>query len=78
MNIIQEIRKEKGLSQTEFATMCDVGSQTIFDLEHGNRKEIHQDVLETLEQLGYKKSEVIESYDYQRQQIRENMIQQLA
>lgn len=78
MNIIKEIRKEKGLTQSEFATLCNVGPQTIFDLEQSNRKEINDDILDTLNQLGYDTSEIERNYDYERQQVRERMIEQLA
>ena len=78
MNIIKEIRKDKDLSQTEFATICDVSVQTVFDLEHGQRATINESILNTLDRLGYNPEEVAESYDYQRQTNREEMLQQLA
>lgn len=79
MNIIRKIReKDLEITQTEFANICDVGIQTVFDLEHSTRKDINDKVLQTLERLNYDVNDIKQSYDYQRQQTREEKLQELA
>ena len=78
-NIIKEIRTDNELTQTELATISGCGYQTIFDLEHFNRAEINEKVLQVLEKLGqYEAKDIKYNYDYQRQQYQEEKLQELA
>ena len=76
-NIIKEIREENSLSQNELATIVGVGRQTIFDLEKGVRSKINSKVLDTVDELGYDRQEVIETYHYQRERQKEEIMQNL-
>jgi transcriptional regulator with XRE-family HTH domain len=76
-NIIKQIRKEKGFSQQEFATVAGVSSQTIFDIEHFNRKTINDNILKIIEQLGYDQEKLKKTYNDQRQQKQKEMLQQV-
>ena len=77
MNIIKEIREEKGLSQNEMSLICEVGRQTICDIESGTRKSLNKRVLQGIDSLGYNPEEVEETYHYQRQQQKENILSSL-
>jgi len=76
-NIIKKIREEKGLTQNEMSAICGIGRQTLYDLETYTRKSINEGILEGLEQLGVNADEVEETYQYQRQQHKEELLQNL-
>lgn len=73
INKIKEIRIDNEITQAEFANLCKVGVQTISDLENFHRKTINDNVLTTLDKMGYDKTEVLELYKNQREEKREKM-----
>jgi len=75
-NVIRNIRENMELSQADFAAMLGVGTQTIFDIEHYNRVQINDKVLDVLDnELDYDRSEIVGKYQKGRKDKRLQLIE---
>lgn len=74
-NPISEIKEEQNYTLNELAIACDVSRSSICSLIKAEQKSIPDSVLDTLEVLGYDRSELKEQYNDFRQQKRRDLLQ---
>lgn len=73
-NPIEKIKNEQDFTLNEFAIACDVSRSSICSLIKGEKNSISDSVLDTLEVLGYDRSEIQEQYNNYRQQKRRELL----
>ena len=73
-NPIKRIRDERDISQQELAILADVAINTVRNAEKGLTAELNEQILESIEQLGYEREEIQEEYETWRVKLKEDII----
>ena len=62
INPIQRIKEEKNLTLMEMATIFNVSESTLYQNLKGGRRELSEQILSTLDEMGYNIDEIKEEY----------------
>ena len=67
INPLERFKKEKNLTLMEMATFFDVSESTIYQNLKGGRRELSEQIVLILDEMGYNKSQVKQEYKQYRQ-----------
>lgn len=73
-NPLRDAIKEQDWTIGDLANACDLSYTTVYKAVAGNVKSINTQILDTLEQVGYDRNELVNKYEQFRQEQRAKLL----